>query len=338
MRARLCLAALVVPVLALVATPVAHADDDPVSCTIVDTSPDIVSIGLTPKRVQFDVGTDCDDDYDVDWVMSSEIYPGSPGVSWLGVCNYARESDHATFDCQHHGSAVINMVDGGGMVGNVHAGQHLLNAFAFVDVNDNNRNDFDEPLANLKSSFRVLRATTFGSSFDASPEPRKRGQSMTLTGSIQRANWDTDAYEKFGAWVSLQFRPDGEDDYQDVKYVWDDGIKAKTTIKVTASGSWRYHYGGNDVSGPSNSKADYVSVRGGGHSSEDAVSVRPKPKTFVNCDAMHVVYPHGVGKLGARDTVRGHTKPVTNFVVYTAMYNKNTKSDRDKDGVACEKL
>jgi uncharacterized membrane protein len=59
-------------------------------------------------------------------------------------------------------------------------------------------------------------------------------------------------------------------------------------------------------------------------------------RVFANCTAMHKVYPHGVGKRGARDKVSGHTKPVTNFKRDTALYKANKKSDRDKDGVACE--
>jgi excalibur calcium-binding domain-containing protein len=66
-------------------------------------------------------------------------------------------------------------------------------------------------------------------------------------------------------------------------------------------------------------------------------SAATKPKTYANCTAMNKVYPHGVGRKGARDKVSGSAKPVTNFRVDTALYNANTKSDRDKDGVACEK-
>lgn len=60
-------------------------------------------------------------------------------------------------------------------------------------------------------------------------------------------------------------------------------------------------------------------------------------KTYKNCTALNKDYKHGVGKSGARDKVRGSTKPVKNFKVSTKIYNKNKKSDRDKDGVACEK-
>ena len=60
-------------------------------------------------------------------------------------------------------------------------------------------------------------------------------------------------------------------------------------------------------------------------------------RVFANCTALNKVYPHGVGRKGAKDRVSGSSKPVTNFAVSTAIYNANTKSDRDKDGVACEK-
>lgn len=58
---------------------------------------------------------------------------------------------------------------------------------------------------------------------------------------------------------------------------------------------------------------------------------------FANCTAMHRVYPHGVGRKGAHDKVRGHTKPVTTFFVNNALYAANRGLDHDHDGVACEK-
>jgi Excalibur calcium-binding domain len=62
-------------------------------------------------------------------------------------------------------------------------------------------------------------------------------------------------------------------------------------------------------------------------------------KHYSNCTELHKKYKHGVGRKGAKDKVRGHTRPVTTFTVNTAVYNANKKKlDRDKDGVACEKL
>ena len=57
---------------------------------------------------------------------------------------------------------------------------------------------------------------------------------------------------------------------------------------------------------------------------------------FHNCTALHRTYPHGVGRVGAHDHVRGHTAPVTNFYRSNAIYAANASLDRDHDHVACE--
>ena len=58
--------------------------------------------------------------------------------------------------------------------------------------------------------------------------------------------------------------------------------------------------------------------------------------TFRNCKALNRVYPHGVGRYGARDHTSG--TPVTNFRRSNRLYRLNRGLDRDKDGIACEKL
>lgn len=61
------------------------------------------------------------------------------------------------------------------------------------------------------------------------------------------------------------------------------------------------------------------------------------PTVYKNCAALNKVYPHGVGKKGAKDHVSGKAKPVKNFTVNDAVYKANIKRDADKDGIACEK-
>ena len=56
---------------------------------------------------------------------------------------------------------------------------------------------------------------------------------------------------------------------------------------------------------------------------------------FANCTELNRAYAHGVGKPGARDSTSG--KPVTTFLRSAALYAANSGSDRDKDGIACEK-
>jgi hypothetical protein len=59
------------------------------------------------------------------------------------------------------------------------------------------------------------------------------------------------------------------------------------------------------------------------------------PKAFKNCTALNAKYKHGVALPGARDKTTG--KPVKTFKVDRKLYQANTKLDRDKDRVACEK-
>lgn len=56
---------------------------------------------------------------------------------------------------------------------------------------------------------------------------------------------------------------------------------------------------------------------------------------YKNCTALNKSYPHGVGRKGARDKTSG--TPVTDFKVSASLYAANKGSDRDGDGIACEK-
>jgi hypothetical protein len=65
------------------------------------------------------------------------------------------------------------------------------------------------------------------------------------------------------------------------------------------------------------------------------VTATAAAKRYKNCAALNRAYPHGVGRPGARDKTSG--TPVTTFKRSTALYKANRKSDRDGDGIACEK-
>ena len=57
-------------------------------------------------------------------------------------------------------------------------------------------------------------------------------------------------------------------------------------------------------------------------------------KIFKNCTELNKVYPGGVALPGAVNS-GGKTKKTPKF--NKALYIANKKSDRDKDGIACEK-
>ncbi len=61
----------------------------------------------------------------------------------------------------------------------------------------------------------------------------------------------------------------------------------------------------------------------------------PSAKKYANCTAMHVDYKGGVARLGAVDQrASGHAQYAP--VYSTLLYEANSGSDRDKDGIACE--
>jgi hypothetical protein len=63
------------------------------------------------------------------------------------------------------------------------------------------------------------------------------------------------------------------------------------------------------------------------------------PLLYKNCTNLNKRYPHGLGKLLAKDKTSGD--PVTNFKHSTKLYllamSYNKRLDGDKDGIACEK-
>jgi len=65
-----------------------------------------------------------------------------------------------------------------------------------------------------------------------------------------------------------------------------------------------------------------------------APSSQAAAKVFKNCSELNKVYPGGVALPGAVNS-GGITKKEPKYD--KVLYNANKKSDRDKDGIACEK-
>ena len=62
-------------------------------------------------------------------------------------------------------------------------------------------------------------------------------------------------------------------------------------------------------------------------------------KTYKNCTEIHKHWYGGIAKAGVtRNKTPSGSRPLKGTVKHsTALYNANKKSDRDKDGIACEK-
>ncbi|TWG05115.1 hypothetical protein [Streptomyces brevispora] len=98
---------------------------------------------------------------------------------------------------------------------------------------------------------------------NASPEPVKKGKTLTVTGSLKRADWAKHTYTGVAAaTVKLQFRKKGSSAYSTVKTVTSSSTGAlKTTVKASVDGYWRWSFGGWSTTGAATSPVDYVDVR-----------------------------------------------------------------------------
>lgn len=66
-----------------------------------------------------------------------------------------------------------------------------------------------------------------------------------------------------------------------------------------------------------------------------SVEAKSKVKTYKNCTALNKDYKGGVSKSKSTKNKGGKTKYKP--YVSKALYDANKKSDRDKDGIACER-
>lgn len=99
---------------------------------------------------------------------------------------------------------------------------------------------------------------------NAVPEPVAKGQTLTITGKLSRADWETlGGYHGYvGQKVQLQFRKKGTSTYTTVKTVTTSSTGTlKTTAKASVDGYWRYTYAGSSTTAPATSADDYVDVR-----------------------------------------------------------------------------
>lgn len=98
---------------------------------------------------------------------------------------------------------------------------------------------------------------------NASPEPVKKGKTVTVTGSLTRANWETGKYAGYGSQsVKLQFRKKGSSTYTTLKTIKSGSTGTlKTTTKATVDGYYRYSFAGTSTTPAVNATADYVDVK-----------------------------------------------------------------------------
>ncbi|MGA5301624.1 hypothetical protein ACPCHT_16980 [Nucisporomicrobium flavum] len=98
---------------------------------------------------------------------------------------------------------------------------------------------------------------------DATPEPVKKGKTITITGALTRADWGTWTFRAYtGRSVVLQYLKAGTSTWKTVKTVTTDSTgKLKTTVKASADGSFRWTYATDTTSAAATTAGDYVDVK-----------------------------------------------------------------------------
>jgi hypothetical protein len=116
---------------------------------------------------------------------------------------------------------------------------------------------YDDDVARTKIK-RAAKLTA-----NASPEPVKKGKTITVTGKLSRANWEDNQYHGYTKQpVKLQFRKKGSSTYTTLKTIKSDSTgNLKTTTTASVDGYYRYSFAGTTTTPAVNATGDYVDVR-----------------------------------------------------------------------------
>ncbi|WP_017239349.1 hypothetical protein [Streptomyces sp. SS] len=110
-------------------------------------------------------------------------------------------------------------------------------------------------------SVGLRRATAL--TLDAGPEPVRKGATLTATGRLTVANWNSNTWTSFANQpVQLQFCKSPCTAYTTVKTVTSTSTGSlRTTLAATSDGFWRWQYPAPFWASTSTSAPDYVDVR-----------------------------------------------------------------------------
>ncbi|MFJ5777559.1 calcium-binding protein [Streptomyces sp. NPDC093094] len=110
-------------------------------------------------------------------------------------------------------------------------------------------------------AFKFQRQTSLTT--NAAPEPVRKGKAITVTGKLNRVNWESLKYGGYASQnVQLQYKKKGATSYTTLKTVKTTSTGAlSTTTTATYDGYYRFVYAGNTASAAVSSAADYIDVQ-----------------------------------------------------------------------------
>ncbi|MEV8453320.1 hypothetical protein AB0467_11210 [Streptomyces sp. NPDC052095] len=241
-------------------TPAAHAEgrgDIRITRTVVNNGDNVI-VGIKSIK-RFPITMTVKDDSGVKKVSDVSAFNAKNAhgpVSYLGttcrktsatvsVCTATMEIDPAWIDPYGSGNR--------GWDANDVAGEWQVNATVQA-------NDGDYWISDRIALFKVKRAATLTT--DATPEPVRKGGTLTVTGKLSRANWTDLKYHAYTRQVvKLQYKKPGGR-YSTVKTATTDSKgHLRATVRATASGSWRWAFLGTTTTMKVVSTGDAVTVK-----------------------------------------------------------------------------
>ncbi|AZQ34846.1 hypothetical protein EJ357_16240 [Streptomyces cyaneochromogenes] len=128
--------------------------------------------------------------------------------------------------------------------------------FVAVDGEGNVTREDYMPLARIKRKTHLSLA-------NATPEPVKKGENLTVKARMIVASWEKHKdVPLIGHQVLLQFRKGTSGAFTTLKKVKTDRNGwATTTVKATADGQYRYHFAGTSLTEARSGLADFVDVK-----------------------------------------------------------------------------
>ncbi|WP_329339170.1 single-stranded DNA-binding protein [Streptomyces sp. NBC_01352] len=122
-------------------------------------------------------------------------------------------------------------------------------------------NDYNYIHRDAATTFKVQRYSRL--TVNASPEPVKKGKTITVTGKLSRANWEDNKYHGYANQsVKLQFRKKGSNTYTTVKTIKSDATgNLRTTVTASTDGYFRYSFAGTTTTSAVNATGDFMDVR-----------------------------------------------------------------------------
>ncbi|MFJ3669648.1 calcium-binding protein [Streptomyces sp. NPDC090106] len=227
----------------------ADASSEPVvSGATVNSGHDVI-VGIT-KDVRFPVTVTGSDDSGLSFVDVDLKGPNGGFYTTDAFCETATACTTAFTVNAHLSPGGDDPVD----LANADAGTWSVDAL--VDAEDGG-----SVYAPGVGSFGLKRAARL--TVNAAPEPVAKGATITVTGKLVRANWDTYRYAGYtGQAVKLQFRPKNSSTYTTVATVGTNSTgNLRATVKAVKDGYWRWNFTGTRTTGPAKAAGDFVDVR-----------------------------------------------------------------------------